>query len=102
MATRDTYADGVPNWVDLATPDPAAARSFYADLFGWSYRDIEMGDGNTYAIAQIDGLDVAAIAPQPPDQGGPPRWQMYVATSDVDAATERVEPAGGSVLAGPF
>ena len=59
-----------------------------------------MGDGASYSIAHIGDLDVAAIGPLSPDDGSP-RWQMYVATSDVDAATERVAPAGGTVIAGP-
>jgi predicted enzyme related to lactoylglutathione lyase len=105
MPTRDSYAPGVPNWIDLATTDQAGAKDFYAGLFGWTYNDLEMGEGATYSMAQLQGRDVAAIAPMQPDlasQGVPPHWQMYVAAPDLDAATAKVEPAGGTVLAGPF
>src|SRR5687768_17194157 len=105
MPTRDSYAAGVPNWVDLATTDQSAAKGFYAGLFGWTYDDLDMGEGATYSMAQLHGQAVAAIAPMQPDlaaQGVPPHWQMYIATPDIDAATGRVAAAGGTVLAGPF
>jgi len=36
MTVRETpWAPGTPCWVDLMTPDQAAAREFYAALFGW-------------------------------------------------------------------
>ena len=105
MPTRDSYAAGVPNWVDLATSDQPAAKDFYAGLFGWTYDDMEMGDGAVYSMAQLQGRDVAAIAPLQADMvaaGVPPHWQMYIATPDVDAATAKVADAGGTVMAGPF
>ena len=36
MPTRDSYAQGTPNWVDLQTTDQTAAKAFYGGLFGWS------------------------------------------------------------------
>jgi predicted enzyme related to lactoylglutathione lyase len=105
MPTRDGYVRGVPNWVDLATSDQAASKEFYGGLFGWTYDDLDMGDGATYSMAQLHGRAVAAVAPMPRDlaaQGVPPHWQMYVAAPDVDAATAEVAGAGGTVLAGPF
>ena len=35
MSERTSYAPGTPSWVDLGTPDPAAAAAFYSGLFGW-------------------------------------------------------------------
>jgi uncharacterized protein len=105
MPTRDSFPAGVPNWVDLATNDQAAAKDFYAGLFGWTYDDLDMGEGATYSMARLQGRAVAAIAPMQPDlaaQGVPPHWQMYVAAPDVDAATAKVAGAGGTVLAEPF
>ena len=31
-----TYANGIPSWVDLGSPDPDASAAFYGDLFGWT------------------------------------------------------------------
>ncbi|MEP7047424.1 MAG: VOC family protein [Ilumatobacteraceae bacterium] len=105
MAKRDKYAPGTPSWVDLATSDQAAAKSFYGALFGWDFEDLPMGDGVAYSMATIKGDNVAAIAPQQPEQaaaGVPPHWQMYVTVADVDATAKLIEGAGGSVHVPPF
>jgi predicted enzyme related to lactoylglutathione lyase len=39
MPERTSYTQGTPNWVDLPTSDQAAAKAFYAGLFGWTYDD---------------------------------------------------------------
>ena len=36
MSIVTAYVNGVPSWIDLATPDPEAAQAFYAELFGWT------------------------------------------------------------------
>jgi uncharacterized protein len=105
MANRETYAPGTPSWVDLATSDQAAAKSFYGALFGWSYNDLPVDDNVVYSMATLRGSNVAAIAPQQAEQaaaGVPPHWQMYITVADVDAAAALVEGAGGSVHVPPF
>jgi predicted enzyme related to lactoylglutathione lyase len=105
MANRESYAPGTPSWVDLATNDQAAAKSFYGALFGWSYDDMAVGDDVFYSMATLRGSNVAAIAPQQQaqlDAGVPPHWQMYITVADVDAAAALVEGAGGSVHVPPF
>jgi uncharacterized protein len=67
MPTRTSYAQGTPNWVDLQTSDLAAAKAFYSGLFGWTYDDQPMPDGQAYSMAMLRGHRVAAIAPQPPE-----------------------------------
>jgi predicted enzyme related to lactoylglutathione lyase len=105
MAKRDSYAPGTPSWTDLATSDQAAAKSFYGDLFGWSFNDLPVGDGASYSMATLKGDNVAAISSQQPEQaaaGVPPHWQMYVTVADVDASAALVEGAGGAVHVPPF
>ena len=36
MSERTSYAPGTPSWVDMGSPDPAAAAAFYGALFGWT------------------------------------------------------------------
>src|ERR1700740_1201413 len=75
MPVRTSYAQGTPNWVDLQTPDQDAAKAFYAGLFGWTYDDQPMGEGQVYSMAMLGGHQVVAISPQPPEMaaaGAPP------------------------------
>ena len=48
---RIPQLQGNPIWFNLATPDPAAAKDFYAALFGWEWADVPMSTGNTYHMA---------------------------------------------------
>jgi predicted enzyme related to lactoylglutathione lyase len=105
MPVRTSYAQGTPNWVDLQTSDQAAAKSFYGDLFGWTFEDMPMGEGAVYSMAKIGEHHAAAIAPQSPElaaAGAPPMWNTYLAVDQVDDAAAKVEPAGGKLAMAPF
>ncbi|KAA1251375.1 VOC family protein [Mycobacterium simiae] len=105
MPKKTEYAQGTPNWVDLQTTDQSAAKQFYSSLFGWGYDDNPMpGGGGVYSMATLNGETVAAIAPMPPGapEGRPSMWNTYIAVDDVDAAVDRVSPAGGQVLMPAF
>ena len=41
-------------WNELATSDVEGAKSFFGELLGWSFRDVDMGQG-TYTIVQNAG-----------------------------------------------
>ena len=104
MPERTSYTQGTPNWVDLQASDQDAAKAFYAGLFGWTYDDQPMPDGQVYSMAMLGGHTVAAIAPQPPmaEAGVPPMWNTYMAVDSVDEATAKAEAAGGKVAMAPF
>jgi predicted enzyme related to lactoylglutathione lyase len=105
MTVHTAYRQGTPCWVDLQTSDQQAAKEFYGRLFGWTFDDRPMPDGPIYSMAQIDGQNVAAIAPQNDQQSAaslPPMWNTYIAVDDVDAVTALVADAGGQVAMEPF
>jgi predicted enzyme related to lactoylglutathione lyase len=105
MGVRTGCKQGTPSWVDIATTDQGAAERFYSSLFGWSWETIPLGDNQSYAMAQLDGLYVAAIGTLPREEqerGIPSRWQTHVTVDNVDQAVGRVTDAGGMVFAVPF
>jgi predicted enzyme related to lactoylglutathione lyase len=105
MAHRTQYTPGTFSWIDLTTPDQAAAKTFYGELLGWSFEDAPIGDGVYYSMALVDGRSVAAIAPQPQpqrDAGAPPLWNSYITVESADAAVERATSLGGSAHAPAF
>jgi hypothetical protein len=90
-----------PAWVDLAAADPAAAGDFYSRLFGWNVEVNPDPQYGGYGLARMDGRDVAGIGPkQSADQ--PTAWSLYIGTDDAGRLAERVQGAGGSVVAPPF
>jgi predicted enzyme related to lactoylglutathione lyase len=107
MGERTQYTPGTFCWVDLATTDQEAAKSFYSGLLGWQMADMPTGDdaGTMYSMAMLDGQPVAAIAPQPQmqrDAGAPPAWNNYVSVASADDAAARAQDLGANVHAPPF
>lgn len=75
-------------WYGLTTPDPAGARAFYREVFGWSdERDRSVPDGYEW----LNGGDaVAGVLP-----GDTAAWTAYVMVRDcVDTLTRAVELGG--------
>ena len=64
MPQVTSHRHGHPSWADLATTDPDAAKSFYGDLFGWTFQDNPMGENMVYSMAQREGQFVGAIFAQ--------------------------------------
>jgi uncharacterized protein len=101
MADSATAVANKPAWVDLASKDPAASRDFYAKLFGWQIEVNPDPQYGGYALAKIDGQDVAGIGgTQSPEQ--PTAWSVYIATDDAEELGRRVQAAGGTVVAPAF
>lgn len=106
MTTVTSYAHGVPSWLDLATPDPDAAKTFYAELFGWSYTDEPTNHpGVDYTMARSGGRATAGmmlLSDEMRAGGMPPVWSTYVTVDDLEATVARVEAAQGAVLQPPM
>ena len=105
MANVDKHVPGSFCWIELATTDQGAAKSFYGTLFGWTPNDFPMGPNDFYTIFKLEGRDVAAAAtmrPEPRKLGVPPHWMLYIETADVDDTAKKAAELGAKVLAGPF
>jgi predicted enzyme related to lactoylglutathione lyase len=95
------YAPGTPAWVDLSTPDLAAAQTFYAALFGWDPQVVPEPGAGGYTMFNSDGKAVAGGGPTfSPEQ--PAAWATYVSVVDADATAQKVREAGGQVVMEPF
>ncbi len=104
MSERTELLPGSFCWPELATPDSAKAKAFYAGLFGWAAVDIPSA-GGTYTLFQLRGLDVAACRTLSEDekaQGIPSTFMTYVSTASTDASAAKAAELGGKVLFGPF
>lgn len=93
---------GAVNWVDLSTPDPEGAASFYEHLLGWSMEKTPTPMGEYY-VGKVGDREAAGLMAQSPDlEGMPAMWTVYFTVDDIDAAVAAVTVAGGSVMAPPF
>ncbi len=105
MANIDHHLPGSFSWIELATTDQAAAKSFYTSLFGWEIFDVPMGPDQAYTMFQLEGRDAAAgyrLNAEQQAGGVPPHWNIYIAVADADETAGRVASLGGKVIAPPF
>lgn len=104
MSSRKHYASGEPCWADLQTRDVAAAKTFYGQVFGWTFKDLPTPDGRSYAQAFVKDQLVVVIAPQNPRQeaaGTHGQWNIYLSATDTDEIAEDAVHAGGKLQFGP-
>ena len=105
MADISEYNPGTFCWSELNTTDPAAAKRFYSELFGWTADDRPAGPDMVYSILQLGGQDAAALVgldAERRSQGVPPHWLSYVSVASADDAAAHANRLGATVLAGPF
>ncbi len=91
------------SWNELATRDLAKAKEFYAAAFGWTYEANEASP-TEYFIAYNGGDMAAGLMQMTADWPSevPPYWSVYFTVANADAATERLQSLGGTVIASPF
>lgn len=87
-------------WHDLMTTDPARAREFYSEVFGWTWNEVDMG-GSKYPMIHAAGEDHGGVNKLGAAAGQPSHWICYVTVDDVDAAAGKAEELGGRVAEKP-
>ncbi|NUT48550.1 MAG: VOC family protein [Saccharothrix sp.] len=82
-------------WNDHMSGDVAAAKEFYAEVFGYTYAAVEGADD--YFTIDVPGgaQPVGGIGA---GEGG---WQTCFQVADADAAVEKVRELGGAVVSEP-
>ncbi|MFF7200540.1 VOC family protein [Streptomyces sp. NPDC008141] len=98
MAVRP---EGTPCWADAMFLDLEAAKSFYAELLGWTFGEGQEEYGD-YTQAYSDGKAVAALSPQMPGMDSPAAWNLYFATPDAAATAARIREYGGTLMMEPM
>jgi predicted enzyme related to lactoylglutathione lyase len=91
------WPTGTPTWVDLASDDPSAAATSYADLFGW--KCVQQG-AREYWVCSLGGGDVGGIGAKRAGNGLS-RWTTYLATDQLERTLALVVENGGRVVTGP-
>src|SRR5262249_9657369 len=105
MPTVTTHAPGTFSWPELSTSDPNAAKKFYTTLFGWQFKDNDMGPAGVYTIFTREGKDCASVYKMNANQtqtGMPPYWGTYITVESADQAVAKAKSLGGTVLQEPF
>jgi predicted enzyme related to lactoylglutathione lyase len=95
-------------WHDLITDQPAASQRFYSELFGWTFEPV--GDlfgfsaNNTYTLIRHNGRLIGGMVDEnrlPANDADRSQWMVVMSVSDVDAAAQKVQADGGTVMTPP-
>jgi predicted enzyme related to lactoylglutathione lyase len=88
-------------WHDLITHDVGAVKTFYGDLFGWTFEAFPGTD--RYTLIRHDGRTIGGIAFSDRRIDGRPvsQWVGLISVPDVDVAVSRIRQAGGHVYVDP-
>jgi predicted enzyme related to lactoylglutathione lyase len=82
--------------VELTTPDPDKAKSFYQALLGWKLNDVEMGPVGIYTLIDPgEGTGGGIMRSPAPDV--PTAWLPYVLVDDIRAATDKATGLGATL-----
>lgn len=101
MTNIDKHKLGSFCWIELATTDQNAAKSFYGSLLGWTFEDAPMGADGVYTMFNLEGRNVGAAYTLRADQRAqhvPPHWMLYITVANADDALARATKAGGKAV----
>lgn len=93
--SEDNKALGKFVWYDLMTNDVAKAASFYEELVGWTWKEMEVEGMGTYRMIHAAGTEHGGLVPIRPEDNLPSHWIGYVTVDDVDAAAAKAVELGG-------
>jgi uncharacterized protein len=88
---------GLLSLTQLNTNDIGRASGFYAELFGWRIEQVGGTETPYWGIYVGDQLN-AGMMQLPPGQPAPPHWLVYFGHNDLDAASQKISAAGGTLL----
>ena len=93
------HYDGKFVWNDLLTDDVAAAKTFYGQLFGWTFEQL-----GGYTIVKNDSHIIGGMAQMGEEtaKAGATRWLCSLSVADVDKAASLVTAEGGTVHVEPL
>jgi len=78
------------SYLELPSTDVAALKTFYGQLFGWTFQDY----GEDYAVVEGGGLE-GGFNGDPASKSKAP--MVMVETTDIRTMLKRVQEAGGTI-----
>ena len=94
---------GALSWNELTTRDPAAAKAFYTEVFGWVPDDTPVTD-TPYTQWMLDGAPVGGMIVMDdrwPTEV-PSHWMVYFDVASIEESVATVAELGGAVIVPPF
>jgi uncharacterized protein len=98
----DLVAEQRVNWNELASPDLARAKVFYAKHFQFEFNEtMDMGPMGDYCFIAHGGIARIGAIMQAPKDSPSRGWLFYFSVPSIAAAKRAIESSGGKILNGP-
>lgn len=81
--------------LELNTPNLEKAKSFYKDMFQWSFQDMDMGPDGTYSVFKPDEGPGGGMMSM---SQAPTQWLAYIGVDDIHAATAKAKSLGATIV----
>ncbi|MEP5757726.1 MAG: VOC family protein [Litoreibacter sp.] len=91
-------------WSELMTRDVDKAKAYYADICGYTFETVDMGEGDYHLgkLGETMTIGIMDMTGLPGMDEVPAHWLTYFAVSDVDATVAATKAAGGQIFREPF
>jgi len=99
-----TLTDGAGTiwWAEVLAQTPSVLQEFYAHLFRWHSTEQSLPPHPLYVVWKRGEKAVGGLLPIEDGWEVFPRWQVLFQVDDLQASTDRVNAAGGTVEFGPL
>jgi predicted enzyme related to lactoylglutathione lyase len=85
-------------WTECAARDTDKGRAFYTEVFGWTYEEMDMGDGNKYTLFKKDGVESPVCGLMPLQMEGMPSfWLIYFSVESCDDTAAKAKELGADI-----
>jgi len=90
--------DNTHCWSELWTNDTEACKTFYSELFGWTFKEPDKS-ATPYTELLNAGTPIGGMMKITPEMGGtPPSWLNYFSVEDCDAIVKHASDMGARSL----
>lgn len=83
------------DWAESGCTDVGAARDFYTKVLGWTYEEMDMGEGKFYTLFSIGDTNVAGLMES---QMPMSYWSIYFQVEDCKQMTARAQSLGAQMM----
>jgi hypothetical protein len=81
--------------LELNTSNLENAKSFYKEMFQWTFQDMDMGPSGTYSVFKPDEGPGGGMMSMPQ---APTQWLPYIGVDDIKSATEKAKSLGATMM----
>lgn len=92
-----TISQGMWCHIEIPSTDPERTKSFFGDVFGWTFQDVPLGSDGTYTLYMTGEGGIGGGIWNPPE-GMPRQMVNYIWVEDLAPIRKKAEKAGGKVL----